>query len=78
MKTYTGTLVVLLLMIHSSFAADNARAMKKLKATEWTVPGVEIKMVLVPSGSFKMGSPKREKHRRSDEAKHKVTISKPF
>ena len=78
MKTYTGILVVLMLMIHSSFAADNARAMKKLKAAEWTVPGVQIKMVLVPAGSFKMGSPKREEHRSGDEVKHNVTISKPF
>jgi len=78
MKTYTGTWVVLMLMIHSAFAADNAGAMKKLKAAEWMVPGVEIKMVLVPSGSFEMGSPKREAHRRGDEVRHTVTISKPF
>jgi formylglycine-generating enzyme required for sulfatase activity len=35
-------------------------------------------MVLVPSGTFTMGSPKREKHRRVDEVQHKVRISNPL
>ena len=36
-------------------------------------------MVTVPSGSFMMGSPASERHRRSNEGQqHRVTISKPF
>jgi formylglycine-generating enzyme required for sulfatase activity len=60
------------------FAADEAREMKILKATAWTVPGIGIKMKLVPAGTFAMGSPKKEISRRADEIQHKVTISKPF
>ena len=36
-------------------------------------------MVVVPSGSFMMGSPADEPHRRDDEGpQHRVTISEPF
>lgn len=34
--------------------------------------------VLVPSGTFTMGSPPNESHRGSSEVRHKVTISRPF
>ena len=41
--------------------------------------GVTMKLVLIPAGSFMMGSPESEKGRRGDEGpQHKVTISKPF
>ena len=37
------------------------------------------KMVVVPSGSFMMGSPEDERYRGKDEGpQHRVTISKPF
>jgi serine/threonine-protein kinase len=40
---------------------------------------VGIKMVLIPAGSFVMGSPESEAGRESNESpEHKVTISKPF
>lgn len=58
-------------------AADDAE-MKALKAKSWTVPGIEMKMVLAPKGSFAMGSPGNEEFRRDDETRHEVTISKPF
>jgi formylglycine-generating enzyme required for sulfatase activity len=36
-------------------------------------------MIVVPMGSFTMGSPANEMHRFSDEGpQHKVTIAKPF
>ena len=35
-------------------------------------------MVLLPAGSFMMGSPPHEKDRGSDEEPHEVTIPKPF
>ncbi|MGD9233012.1 MAG: formylglycine-generating enzyme family protein [Desulfobacterales bacterium] len=34
--------------------------------------------VLIPSGTFTMGSPTNEPHRGSSEVRHQVTISKPF
>jgi formylglycine-generating enzyme required for sulfatase activity len=34
--------------------------------------------VLIPSGTFTMGSPTNEPHRGSSEVPHQVTISKPF
>jgi len=41
--------------------------------------GVTMKLVLIPSGKFIMGSPDSEKDRRADEGpQHEVTISKPF
>ena len=52
--------------------------MKTLKAPEWTVPGINLNMRLVPAGSFTMGSPAGEVARDNDEQQHKVKISKPF
>ena len=37
-----------------------------------------MELVLIPAGSFMMGSPGHEPHRQGSEAVHKVTISKPF
>ena len=59
-------------------AADNAAELKALRAKDWTVPGIEMKLKLIPAGSFTMGSPKDEMARRSDEVQHPVEISKPF
>jgi formylglycine-generating enzyme required for sulfatase activity len=37
-----------------------------------------MEFVLIPAGSFQMGSPPTEKYRDKDEELHEVTISKPF
>jgi len=58
--------------------ADQVNAMKTLAASEWTVPGLDLKMIKLPAGTFTMGSPKNETARNADETQHKVTISKPF
>jgi formylglycine-generating enzyme required for sulfatase activity len=39
---------------------------------------VTMKLALIPSGKFMMGSPETEKGRDTDEAQHEVTISKAF
>ncbi len=39
---------------------------------------IGMKFVLVPAGSFTMGSPSSEPHRGADEVQHKVAISRPF
>jgi formylglycine-generating enzyme required for sulfatase activity len=59
-------------------AATDADAMKRLDASEWTVPGIGLAMRRIPAGSFTMGSPADEMARQEDEPQHKVTISKPF
>jgi formylglycine-generating enzyme required for sulfatase activity len=40
--------------------------------------GVQMEFVLIPPGTFTMGSPEGEKQRRDDEVQHEVTITKPF
>ena len=40
--------------------------------------GVNLEMVLIPAGTFMMGSPESEARRYSNETQHQVTISKPF
>lgn len=35
-------------------------------------------MVLIPAGTFVMGTPETETYRKADEVQHKVTITKPF
>jgi len=40
--------------------------------------GVTMKMVLIPAGTFKMGSPETEDKRDTDEVQHDVTLTKPF
>ena len=37
-----------------------------------------MRFVLIPAGTFRMGSPVDEEGRKDDEAQHEVTISKPF
>jgi formylglycine-generating enzyme required for sulfatase activity len=40
--------------------------------------GVNLEMVLIPAGTFMMGSPVFEAGRNGDETLHQVTISKPY
>ena len=39
---------------------------------------IGMKFILIPAGTFMMGSPADEPMRKPDETQHKVTISKPF
>jgi formylglycine-generating enzyme required for sulfatase activity len=57
---------------------NDPKAMKKLKAPKWTVPGVAVAMRRIAPGSFTMGSPSDQLARKTDETQHKATISKPF
>jgi formylglycine-generating enzyme required for sulfatase activity len=59
-------------------AADNVAEIKTLKAKSWIVPGVDMRMKLIPAGKFTMGSSGNEAGRLDDEVQHEVTISKPF
>jgi len=40
--------------------------------------GLAMKLMKIEPGTFKMGSPETEAHRRDDETQHEVTIGKPF
>src|SRR5579862_2974131 len=40
--------------------------------------GVKLVLVLIPPGTFTMGSPNSEPARKDDETAHSVTITKPF
>jgi formylglycine-generating enzyme required for sulfatase activity len=40
--------------------------------------GVNLEMMLIPAGTFMMGSPESEAKRSDDETQHQVTISMPF
>jgi formylglycine-generating enzyme required for sulfatase activity len=40
--------------------------------------GINLDMVLIPAGKFKMGSPASEKGRRDDETQHEVTLTNLF
>jgi len=70
--------IVLVALVCGIAPAENAATVKTLKAKDWTVPGIEMKMKLIPAGTFTMGSPADEMCRRNDEVPHKVKISRPF
>ncbi len=48
------------------------------KRKEYTYPIIGAEFVLIPAGTFMMGSPTDERWRNDDETLHQVTISKPF
>jgi formylglycine-generating enzyme len=50
-----------------------------VEALEKTITiSIGMEFVLIPGGTFKMGSPQDEPNRREMEIEHQVTISKPF
>jgi formylglycine-generating enzyme required for sulfatase activity len=50
----------------------------QLKALDIIENSIGVKLVLVPSGNYMMGSPPGEKFRQEEEVQHKVTLSRPF
>ena len=78
MKQTIAIVTAVILVGGAALPGDNAQQLAALKAKTWTVPGLDLKMVLIDAGSFVMGSGKTEPDRRADETPHKVTISKPF
>ena len=40
--------------------------------------GVKMRLVLIPPGTFQMGSPEGERERKKDEDQHAVTLTKAF
>lgn len=69
------------------FNLEKARKLQKDAAAEVGVPveltlslgdKTKLKLVLVPGGTFNMGSPRTEKYRGDDELRHRVTVTRPF
>ena len=50
----------------------------KNTSDDYTIPGTDIEMVAIESGSFTMGSPESEIGRGVDEDEHTVTLSRSF
>ena len=50
----------------------------KAKQMELVKLSIEKEMVLIPAGTFMMGSPESEEGRRDGETQHEVTLTKPF
>lgn len=63
-------LTITLWLFHSPAAADGER--------EAITNSMGMEFVLIPAGSFMMGSPVNENHRDESEIQHRVTITKPF
>ena len=71
-KISTTCFIFIVAMILISFPGSNYGFEKTVTNT------LEMSFVLIPSGTFTMGSPTNEPHRGSSEVRHQVTISKPF
>ena len=71
-KVSTTCFIFIAAMILISFPGSNYGFEKTFTNT------LEMSFVLIPSGTFTMGSPTNEPHRGSSEVRHQVTISKPF
>jgi formylglycine-generating enzyme required for sulfatase activity len=65
--------IFLILTLFSSFAISET-AVKNV----FTSHSLGAKFMLIPMGTFMMGSPSSESGRDSDETQHQVTISRPF
>jgi len=70
--------LALVLLSGAAAASDDVAQLKTLKAEQWTIPELGLKMARITAGHFVMGSPKDEADRRDDEARHEVTIGNPF
>jgi formylglycine-generating enzyme required for sulfatase activity len=68
----------LLLLGLASLPAAPGDETDKPAAPKEIVNSIGLKMVLIPAGTFTMGSPESEKERLDIETQHTVEISKPF
>ena len=52
--------------------------LKEVEEKEDLGKGIKLEMVLIPAGTFLMGSPTTEVGRKNDETQHEVSLTKPF
>jgi formylglycine-generating enzyme required for sulfatase activity len=65
---------VVLVLFYLLALLDQARAQAPKEITN----SIGMKLVLIPKGTFMMGSPESEEGRQKDETQHEVTISKDY
>jgi formylglycine-generating enzyme required for sulfatase activity len=65
---------VVLVLFYLLALLDQARAQAPKEITN----SIGMKLVLIPKGTFMMGSPKSEEGRQKEETQHEVTISKDY
>ena len=62
----------------SSESQSTSQVISPDNGMETITNSIGMKMVLIPKGTFMMGSPASEEYRRDDETQHEVTISKDY
>jgi len=62
-------MTVAVVLVLNSARADDAQIITN---------SIEMKLALIPAGTFMMGSPRSEAERDAKEERHEVTITKPF
>ncbi|MGE0884556.1 MAG: formylglycine-generating enzyme family protein [Blastocatellales bacterium] len=61
-----------------SLSAGQPKDSQSLPASIWIEPNIGMKFVLIPAGSFRMGTPLTEPERESNETPHKVRLTRAF
>ena len=74
MKRSISFFSVVLVLFYLLALLDQARAQAPKEITN----SIGMKLVLIPKGTFMMGSPESEEGRQKDETQHEVTISKDY
>jgi formylglycine-generating enzyme required for sulfatase activity len=74
MKRSLSFFSVVLVLFYLLALLDQARAQAPKEITN----SIGMKLVLIPKGTFMMGSPESEEGRQKDETQHEVTISKDY
>ena len=67
-----STLSIIIFLLYSFFPFPTFGSEKIFRNS------LEMEFVLIPAGSFLMGSPSDEPHRADSEEQHRVTITKSF
>ncbi|MFM7974375.1 MAG: formylglycine-generating enzyme family protein, partial [Pirellula sp.] len=78
MRSLMLCLVVLPFVISCTGSSETKRAGVPDNAMGTITNSIGMKLVLIPKGTFMMGSPESEERRRNDETQHQVTISKDY
>ena len=70
--------ILVIFIVTVTCSVDGTATLNSAQANQTFVNSIGMKFVLIPSGTFTMGSPVDEPGRRWDERQHRVTLSKPL